>query len=130
MRTDSRLALLERTNLRLLQLQDLPEARPCQLATLDLSFIALTTVLPAVVGLLAPGARVVALVKPQFEAPRDQVCVPCTMGVSCSSAFSSVALVETRCAETRCVSFAPWDSHVPALSAVLHRSGPSTRPLA
>ena len=72
-RTDPRLTLLERTNLRLLTLQDLPDARPCQLATLDLSFIALTTVLPAVVKLLAPQAHVVALIKPQFEAARDQV---------------------------------------------------------
>lgn len=73
MRTDPRLILLERTNLRLLSLQDLPGAQPCQLATLDLSFIALTTVLPVVVRLLAPGANLVALVKPQFEAARDQV---------------------------------------------------------
>ena len=79
MRTDPRLTLLERTNLRLLTLQDLPGAQPCQLATLDLSFIALTTVLPAVVKLLAPRAHVVALLKPQFEAARGQVglCAAC-----------------------------------------------------
>ena len=60
---------MERTNLR--DLRELPE--PMDIATLDLSFIGLGLVLPAVAGLLGPGGRVVALVKPQFEAGRDEV---------------------------------------------------------
>jgi 23S rRNA (cytidine1920-2'-O)/16S rRNA (cytidine1409-2'-O)-methyltransferase len=60
---------MERTNAR--DLTSLPE-RP-SLATVDASFISLTKVLPAVVALLAPGADIVALVKPQFEAERGEV---------------------------------------------------------
>ena len=60
---------MERTNLR--ELTELPE--PIDLATLDLCFISLRLVLPAVRDLLADDGRVVALVKPQFEAGRDDV---------------------------------------------------------
>jgi 23S rRNA (cytidine1920-2'-O)/16S rRNA (cytidine1409-2'-O)-methyltransferase len=66
---DPRVVSMERTNLR--ELEALPE--PVQLVTLDLSFISLRLVLPAVRRLLAPGGRVVALVKPQFEAGREAV---------------------------------------------------------
>jgi 23S rRNA (cytidine1920-2'-O)/16S rRNA (cytidine1409-2'-O)-methyltransferase len=66
---DPRVISMERTNLR--SLASLPE--PIELATLDLSFISLRLVLPAVRRLLAEGGRVVALVKPQFEAGRAAV---------------------------------------------------------
>jgi 23S rRNA (cytidine1920-2'-O)/16S rRNA (cytidine1409-2'-O)-methyltransferase len=69
LRTDRRVVVMDRTNLR--TLERLPEA--IELATLDLSFISLALVLPAVRRLLAPQARVVALVKPQFEAGREAV---------------------------------------------------------
>ncbi|MGZ8563374.1 MAG: TlyA family RNA methyltransferase [Candidatus Limnocylindria bacterium] len=69
LRRDPRVVSMERTNLR--ELRSLPE--PIQIATLDLSFISLTLVLPAVRDLLAPAGRVVALVKPQFEAAREDV---------------------------------------------------------
>jgi 23S rRNA (cytidine1920-2'-O)/16S rRNA (cytidine1409-2'-O)-methyltransferase len=69
LRRDSRVVSMERTNLR--ELRTLPE--PIQLATLDLSFISLALVLPVVRDLLGPTGRVVALVKPQFEAGRDDV---------------------------------------------------------
>jgi 23S rRNA (cytidine1920-2'-O)/16S rRNA (cytidine1409-2'-O)-methyltransferase len=69
LRDDPRVVSMEGTNLR--TLEALPE--PVDLATLDLSFISLALVLPAVRGLLAPGGRVVALVKPQFEAGRQDV---------------------------------------------------------
>jgi 23S rRNA (cytidine1920-2'-O)/16S rRNA (cytidine1409-2'-O)-methyltransferase len=69
LRRDPRVVSMERTNLR--TLRELPEA--VHLATLDLSFISLGLVLPAVRSLLADGGRVVALVKPQFEAGRDEV---------------------------------------------------------
>ncbi len=69
LRTDPRVVVMDRTNLR--TLTALPE--PIELATLDLSFISLGLVLPAVRRLLAVDARVVALVKPQFEAGRGAV---------------------------------------------------------
>jgi len=69
LRRDPRLVSMERTNLR--DLQHLPE--PIDLATLDLSFISLRLVLPAVRGLLTDAGCVIALVKPQFEAGREAV---------------------------------------------------------
>ena len=69
LRRDPRVVSMERTNLR--ELTGLPE--PIDLATLDLSFISLRLVFPAVRRLLTDDARVVALVKPQFEAGRDDV---------------------------------------------------------
>ncbi|MEX0710002.1 MAG: TlyA family RNA methyltransferase [Chloroflexota bacterium] len=69
LRRDPRLVSMERTNLR--TLDSLPE--PIELATLDLSFISLRLVLPAVRRLLADDGRVIALVKPQFEAGREAV---------------------------------------------------------
>lgn len=69
LRRDERVVSMERTNLR--DLARLPE--PIHLVTLDLSFISLRLVLPAARNLLADDGRVVALVKPQFEADRDDV---------------------------------------------------------
>jgi 23S rRNA (cytidine1920-2'-O)/16S rRNA (cytidine1409-2'-O)-methyltransferase len=69
LRDDPRTVPMERTHAR--ELASLPE-RPA-LATVDVSFISLTQVLPAVIALLTPAARVVALVKPQFEAGKDEV---------------------------------------------------------
>lgn len=69
LRTDPRVVLLERVNAR--YLDTLPE--PVDVAVADLSFISLTKVLPAVVGSLKPAARLVVLLKPQFEARREEV---------------------------------------------------------
>jgi 23S rRNA (cytidine1920-2'-O)/16S rRNA (cytidine1409-2'-O)-methyltransferase len=69
LRDDPRVVSMERTNLR--ELRELPE--PIDLATLELSFISLRLVLTAVRNLLTDTGRVVALVKPQFEAGRDDV---------------------------------------------------------
>ncbi|HET9878923.1 MAG TPA: TlyA family RNA methyltransferase [Candidatus Limnocylindria bacterium] len=66
---DPRVVSMERTNLR--TLAALPE--PVALATLDLSFISLALVLPAVASLLTDDGRIIALVKPQFEAGREAV---------------------------------------------------------
>ena len=66
---DPRVVSMERTNLR--SLRTLPE--PIDLATLDLSFISLRLVLPAVHRLLAGSGRAIALVKPQFEAGKGSV---------------------------------------------------------
>lgn len=73
-RTHPRVVLMERCNLRHLQLGPLPcLPERVHLATLDLSFISVLKVLPAVKELLLPGGRVAVLVKPQFEALRGEV---------------------------------------------------------
>jgi 23S rRNA (cytidine1920-2'-O)/16S rRNA (cytidine1409-2'-O)-methyltransferase len=69
LREHQRVVSMERTNLR--ELRELPV--PIDLATLDLSFISLRLVLPAVRNLLTDTGSVVALVKPQFEAGKDEV---------------------------------------------------------
>jgi 23S rRNA (cytidine1920-2'-O)/16S rRNA (cytidine1409-2'-O)-methyltransferase len=69
--TDPRVRVMDRTNLR--SLTSLPGATP-DLVTLDLSFISLRLVMPAVVRLIAPdGADLVALFKPQFELGREAI---------------------------------------------------------
>ncbi len=70
-RNDPRVAVLERTNIR--HLEELPGGAKADIATIDVSFISLTKVLEPVARLLRPGAPVIALVKPQFEARRDEV---------------------------------------------------------
>lgn len=69
LRDDPRVEVRERVNARSLP----PLEPPADLATIDVSFISLTTVLPAVIASLAPGGRIAALVKPQFEAGREEV---------------------------------------------------------
>ncbi len=69
LRQDPRVVVLERTNIR--ELTELPE--PADLATIDVAFIGLEKVLPSVVRLLRPGGRIIALVKPQFQAKRSEV---------------------------------------------------------
>jgi 23S rRNA (cytidine1920-2'-O)/16S rRNA (cytidine1409-2'-O)-methyltransferase len=71
LRQDPRVVVRERTNLRYLTPEILKTK--ADLVTLDLSFISLAKVLPAVRGLLTDGGSVVALVKPQFEAGRERV---------------------------------------------------------
>jgi 23S rRNA (cytidine1920-2'-O)/16S rRNA (cytidine1409-2'-O)-methyltransferase len=71
LRHDVRVVVMERFNARHLTLQDLPG--PVDLVTIDVSFISLRQILPAVTPVLRPGADVVALVKPQFEAGRREV---------------------------------------------------------
>jgi len=71
LRQDSRVVLLERTNIRYVDRAAIPE--PIDLAVIDVSFISLTLVLPAVVHLLNSAAVIVALVKPQFEVGKGQV---------------------------------------------------------
>ncbi len=72
LRQDPRVVVLERENIRTLELSLVPE--PADLAVIDVSFISLTMVLPRVAELLRdPDKPVIALVKPQFEVERDQV---------------------------------------------------------
>ena len=70
LRTDARVEVLERTNLRSL---DALAGGPAEFAVADLSFISLRTVAPALVRLTTPDAGLVLLIKPQFEAGRDRV---------------------------------------------------------
>jgi 23S rRNA (cytidine1920-2'-O)/16S rRNA (cytidine1409-2'-O)-methyltransferase len=73
-RSDARVAVLERVNARTLTADQLPEdARRFGIVTMDVSFISVRHILPAIVPLLDPGADLVVLVKPQFEAGREEV---------------------------------------------------------
>ncbi len=71
LRRDPRVVVMERTNARHLRPEDLPE--PCGLITIDVSFISLTKVVPALLAHLVEDGILLPLVKPQFEAGRRQV---------------------------------------------------------
>jgi 23S rRNA (cytidine1920-2'-O)/16S rRNA (cytidine1409-2'-O)-methyltransferase len=71
LRNDPRVLVLEGVNARYLSLEQLPG--PVDFVSIDVSFISLSLVLPPVPALLRPGADLVALVKPQFEAGREEV---------------------------------------------------------
>ena len=71
LRTDERVTVMERTNARSLTPDMFPERM--DIAVMDMSFISLHLVLPAVRTLLKDGGQVVCLVKPQFEAGREKV---------------------------------------------------------
>ena len=74
LRSDPRVTVLERLNARTLVADQLPaDARCFALAVMDVSFISVRQILPAIVPLLADGADLVLLVKPQFEAGREEV---------------------------------------------------------
>ena len=70
-RSDERVVVMERTNIRYVTPADLGE--PLDLSVIDVSFISLKIVLPAIQALLKPTGQVVCLIKPQFEAGRDKV---------------------------------------------------------
>ncbi|HMA17795.1 MAG TPA: TlyA family RNA methyltransferase, partial [Thermoanaerobaculia bacterium] len=71
LRGDPRVVVREKVNARFLSSEHVPE--PVSIAVLDVSFISVRLVLPAVVPLVAKGGAVVVLVKPQFEAGRSEV---------------------------------------------------------
>ena len=71
LRNDARVVVLEKTNARHLSRRQVPD--PVDLIVCDASFIGLEVVLPAALDLTAPGARLVALIKPQFEVGKGQV---------------------------------------------------------
>ena len=70
-RQDPRVIVIERVNIREMDASLVPE--PVDIAVIDVSFISLEKVLPAIMPFLNPNSRVVALVKPQFEAGKGQV---------------------------------------------------------
>ena len=71
LREDARVTVIERRNARELRPEELPY--PPDLAVVDVSFISLAKVLPAVARCLAAGGEILAMVKPQFELGRDRV---------------------------------------------------------
>lgn len=71
LRNDARVIAMDQVNARYLQPADIPE--PAGFASIDASFISLTLLLKPVGALLAPGAHLVSLIKPQFEAGREEV---------------------------------------------------------
>ena len=71
LRGDPRVVVLEKTNARYLTPEQIPE--PVDILVCDASFIGLYVVLPRPLSFAAPGARLVALIKPQFEVGRGQV---------------------------------------------------------
>lgn len=72
LRQDERVVVMERTNFRYVTPKDLEREMP-NFASIDVSFISLKLILPVLKTLLVPGSDVIALVKPQFEAGREQV---------------------------------------------------------
>lgn len=71
LRVDSRVDVLEGVNVRHLELADI--GKPVQIVVSDLSFISLTLVLEALVGVCAPGAQLILMIKPQFEIGRERL---------------------------------------------------------
>lgn len=71
LRQDERVVNMERTNIRYISSEQVPE--PIDIAVMDLSFISIKLVLPAVCALLKEGADIMCLIKPQFEAGREDV---------------------------------------------------------
>ena len=71
LRTDERVVNLERTNLRYVTREQIPD--PIDLAVMDVSFISVRLIIPALLPLLKPEADLICLIKPQFEAGREDV---------------------------------------------------------
>ncbi len=71
LRQDPRVVIMDKTNARYLRPDDLGEL--ADLAVMDVSFISLTKVMPAIKDMLRPGAHLLTLIKPQFEAGRQEV---------------------------------------------------------
>lgn len=72
LRSDERVTVMEKTNFRYSKPEDFTEGLP-QFATIDVSFISLSLILPVLSTILVRGGDVMALVKPQFEAGKEQV---------------------------------------------------------
>ena len=71
LRNDNRVVCLEKTNVRYITHEQIPEE--ADFASIDVSFISLTKVLPSVINVLKQRGEVVCLIKPQFEAGREKV---------------------------------------------------------
>lgn len=74
LRNDARVVVMEQTNARQLGPSDMAgEFQPADLTVIDCSFISLRLILPAAQRLTRPGGRIIALIKPQFEAGKEEV---------------------------------------------------------
>ncbi|WP_372795859.1 TlyA family RNA methyltransferase [Pontiella sp.] len=71
LREDPRVIVMENTNARYITPEDIPD--PADFCSIDTSFISLTKILPPLKQLMKPGGHIVSLIKPQFEAGKDQV---------------------------------------------------------
>ena len=71
LRSDPRVVCMERTNARYLTPEQIPD--PLDFASIDVSFISLKLIFPALYGLLRQGGEIACLIKPQFEAGREKV---------------------------------------------------------
>ena len=71
LRNDERVVCMERTNARYLTHEEIPEE--LDFASIDVSFISLKLIFPALYGLLCEGGEIACLIKPQFEAGREKV---------------------------------------------------------
>lgn len=71
LRNDPRVVIMDKINARYLRASDFPES--IDFATIDVAFISLTKILPAVKDILRPAAQIITLIKPQFEAGRAEV---------------------------------------------------------
>ena len=71
LRNDTRVVVMEKTNIRYVKPEDIGES--IDFASIDVSFISLSKVLPAAYNLLGERGEIVALIKPQFEAGREKV---------------------------------------------------------
>ena len=71
LRNDPRVGVIERTNIRLMSLEALPA--PVDLVVIDVSFISLKIVVPAILKFMKPEAMILALIKPQFEVGKGEV---------------------------------------------------------
>jgi 23S rRNA (cytidine1920-2'-O)/16S rRNA (cytidine1409-2'-O)-methyltransferase len=74
LRREKRVVVMEKTNARHLKLEQMPESfSPADLAVIDCSFISLKKILPTAIALLKTDGKIIALVKPQFEAGKTEV---------------------------------------------------------
>ncbi|UCF94869.1 MAG: TlyA family RNA methyltransferase, partial [Desulfobacterales bacterium] len=71
LRQDSRVIVIERMNIRHMPIETV--SQPVDLVTIDVSFISLKTVVPAILKFLKKNGRILALIKPQFEVGKDKV---------------------------------------------------------
>ena len=72
LRQDERVEVMERVNFRYSKLEDFEKGRP-EMASIDVSFISLKLILPVLKEIIAVGGDVVALIKPQFELPKEDI---------------------------------------------------------
>lgn len=73
LRKDKRVVVMEKTNARHLKIAQMPQPfAPADLAVIDCSFISLRKILPTAIALLKPNGKIIALVKPQFEAGKAE----------------------------------------------------------